>query len=36
MGIVSAVFYVPITVISNLLTALIGSGGLMIAFYYAA
>jgi hypothetical protein len=35
MGIVSAVFYVLFTVIStNLLTALIGSVGLMIAFYY--
>ena len=35
MGIVSAVFYVLFTIISpNLLTALIGSVGLMIAFYY--
>jgi amino acid transporter len=35
MGVVSAVFYVLFTVISpNLLTALIGSVGLMIAFYY--
>ncbi|MCW2628496.1 MAG: amino acid transporter [Mycobacterium sp.] len=35
MGVVSAAFYVLFTVIStNLLTALIGSVGLMIAFYY--
>jgi NADH:ubiquinone oxidoreductase subunit 4 (subunit M) len=35
MGVVSALFYVLFTVIStNLLTALIGSVGLMIAFYY--
>ena len=35
MGVVSAVFYVLFTVISkDLLTALIGSVGLMIAFYY--
>jgi amino acid transporter len=35
MGVVSAVFYVLFTVIStNLLTALIGSVGLLIAFYY--
>ena len=35
MGVVSAVFYVLLTVISrNLLTAVIGSVGLMIAFYY--
>ncbi|AGB21618.1 amino acid transporter [Mycobacterium sp. JS623] len=35
MGVVSAIFYVLFTVISrNLLTALIGSVGLMIAFYY--
>ncbi len=35
MGVVSAVFYVVFTVISpNLLSALIGSVGLMIAFYY--
>ena len=35
MGVVSAVFYVLFTIISsNLLTALIGSVGLMIAFYY--
>ena len=35
MGVVSAVFYVLFTLISkNLLTALIGSVGLMIAFYY--
>jgi amino acid transporter len=35
MGIVSAAFYVLFTVISkNLLTALIGSVGLLIAFYY--
>jgi amino acid transporter len=35
MGVVSVVFYVLFTVIStNLLTALIGSVGLMIAFYY--
>lgn len=35
MGVVSTVFYLLFTVIStNLLTALIGSVGLMIAFYY--
>ncbi|MGV9824457.1 APC family permease [Gordonia sp. NPDC003429] len=35
MGVVSVVFYLLFTVIStNLLTALIGSVGLMIAFYY--
>ena len=35
MGAVSILFYVLFTVISpNLLTALIGSVGLMIAFYY--
>jgi len=35
MGIVSAVFYLIFTLVSsNLLTALIGSIGLMIAFYY--
>jgi amino acid transporter len=35
MGVVSAAFYVLFTVISrNLLTALIGSVGLLIAFYY--
>ncbi len=36
MGVVSTAFYVLFTLISsNLLTALIGSVGLMIAFYYA-
>ena len=35
MGIVSALFYLLFTIVSrNLLTALIGSVGLMIAFYY--